>query len=463
MGSVNENFIMGRIPLKPLPYSARELAQCNEILIDYDDEKTYHIYIVDSKDSTKLIDLTSLIINELFPNATVNANNHLINIEGEVNPISLQTIVNYIYKRFIMPEDNTGFDINEDLDKLYDNTTQTVLLQDTSGVVYLPVTTIDNVYDATGVNLQDRLDSMTRVGFSTGSVTADKEDQTSFHITYPFPGYRDSGNLIEVRLGTVYIENSRYQIIDDEAPDENGAVSGTLVFNEEKIELGRSINLLFIYNTAASTGGKFEYTYGGLIANGSIPSTKLEKISDSYTNNDSTSVASSKALYNMYLDIINSINNGNAGTEWFVDVTPNNTIFLKVANLNSSTLYNVLVTNDKNNVSIVSLDGEDINLDRPINIKAGSIIKMIYNNKKFYVLKGNNLTTNRYITRAKDQDTIVSYRGLQYSTGDQIFVYRNGVRLFEDLDYALNSDESINIFVRAEENETFVFESYNIL
>ena len=61
--SLNDQYEHSRIPLKPLPYENRRLADCNEIMIDYSgDNPSYHIYIVDSSDKSKYIDITALIL-----------------------------------------------------------------------------------------------------------------------------------------------------------------------------------------------------------------------------------------------------------------------------------------------------------------------------------------------------------------------------------------------------------------
>ena len=66
MASNNDQFEMGRLPIVPLAYENKDLAQCNELIIDYTGNKSYHIYITDSKDRTKLIDITELIITNIF-------------------------------------------------------------------------------------------------------------------------------------------------------------------------------------------------------------------------------------------------------------------------------------------------------------------------------------------------------------------------------------------------------------
>ena len=63
----------------------------------------------------------------------------------------------------------------------------------------------------------------------------------------------------------------------------------------------------------------------------------------------------------------------------------------------------------------------------------------------------------------KDDETVIPFNALQYNNSSIIRVYRNGVRLFQDLDYHMDKmAETITLFVRTELDERIVFESTNI-
>lgn len=393
--SLDDQYKRGRLPIKPLSFTDRDLANTRELIIDnIGDNPSYHIYITDAEDRTKLIDITQLIIKEAFPN--INADNMKITIEGLLDSQNLGEIINFIYKRFLMPDDPNGFDYVTDGYKLTDPLTKTILLKDTDDIIYLPVTTADNVYDSSGVSVKERLDKISRVGFSTEFVRAENEEgQSSFEFNYPFPNYMDGGNFVEVRIGTTFIDKSRYEIINEE--DKDGIYySATINFLDETIEYGRAVNFLFIYNSTTRPEEKPKYFYGGLIANGSIPIGKMNKVSDRYDLCDSTSVATSKALYNLYK-------------------------------------------------ACCELYGKNPSNQPPSSVSDFKV------------------TTNRYIYTANDQETVIPFEGLFYKDGDQIFAYRNGVRLFEDLDYTINmTDRNITLFVRTEQNDRIIFETYAV-
>lgn len=68
-----------RIPVRPLPYSDRDLAMTRELVIDYDKG---NIYITDKDDPTLLIDITKLIADSYLSN--INGDNTNVTINGEI-------------------------------------------------------------------------------------------------------------------------------------------------------------------------------------------------------------------------------------------------------------------------------------------------------------------------------------------------------------------------------------------
>ena len=200
--SANDQYNMGRIPLRPLSLKDKNLAQTKELIIDNTgDNPSYHMYIADEKDRTRLIDLT-LLYSE---NPNISGDSLKISIDGLVDSQSLKYIINKIYKKFLMPNNPNGYNSATDYNKILDPDTKNILLEDTGGNIYLPITKTNNIYDDNGVRLQDRLDNMTRIGFSTTYVRATTNNQSSFEFEYPFPDYSQGGNYIEVRIGSTYI------------------------------------------------------------------------------------------------------------------------------------------------------------------------------------------------------------------------------------------------------------------
>lgn len=476
MASVNDQFKMGRIPIRIISYNQKDLAECRELLIDYDGENpTYNIYLVDKEDRTKLINLTDEIINQAFP--SINADNLRITINGLLNSVTLKEVMNDIYHKFVFPENAGGFDYTRDYDKLYDESTMTILLTDKSGQIYLPVTTADNVYDSSGQSIQARLDSMTRLGFSSGYVRAETVNQTSFKIDYPFKNYSLQGNYMELRIGTTFIDKSRYEIVDNEDAN-NDIVSATITLLDEQLEKGRAINVLFIYNSITATGGELQAMSGAQIANGSIPTAKMEKVSDAYYVPDSSSIASSRALYNLYNEMMNIIDNYSPYSIYAVDANKslsagsilivNNSEFI----LRDSSQVNVRITTKTKAGATLQLNGKSYPIydngdPIPYSVDVDRVMRLTFSvaDQRFYVtsMYQYRIAQNRFMYTAKDKELTISFKGLYYNYGDPIMVYRNGVRLFEFVDYSIDySTETIKIYVMTEAGERFVFESLSV-
>lgn len=469
MASLNDQFEHGRLPIKPLPYKDRNLSQCNEIMVDYGEDASYHIYITHHYDPTKYIDITALIVKEMLPKAEINANQFTITIEGERDPQSLADIINFIWKRFTYAEDPSGFVPETDMDLIYNPTTISVLLQTTDGQIQLPITLADNVYDKNGNSIQSLLDSMTRLAFSVSYIYATQDNQTSFEFQYPFEDYPD---MLEVRIGTTYVDRTRYQITKH-YDVEGHYSSATLDFIGEGIENGRRIDLVWIFNSVYEKGTKIDFMSGSKIADSTISITKLEKYSDSYSYADGNSVATSKAVANLYNDLTAAINANNQNLFHCPDLSITNdkiTVNIGraatdgdviVATTASVKASSVVLSINNTSYNIITPDGSALTKG----FRNNQVIKFKISSNKAIILSGisNEIRTNKYIYDCEDQEYIIPFSGLAYNTGDLIHVYRNGVRLFQDLDYSLNTaNETITLFVRTEQGERIIFESLSI-
>jgi len=476
MPSLDDQFEHGRIPIKPLPYKNKQQAQCNEFMIDYGEGRSYHMYIVHHSDDTKYIDLTAMIIKDMLPNADINANKFVINIEGEEDPKSLEDIINFIFKRFAYPEDSSGFVPEEDMEKVFSPAAKSVLLRTTDGTILLPVTLADNVYDKDGRTIQERLDDMTRLGFSMSYLYTTQQNQTSYEFDYPFEDYPD---FMEVRIGTTFIDKSRYKV-EKHYDREKHYKSGTITFLNESIEKGRRIDILWLYNSAYSKDSKVKFMSGNTLADGSVPTCKLEKVSNSYAYNDDTSLATSKALHDLFVTLTNAINSTTDNHVFHcADVEKDNEKSIKVIpNTNITIGDTLIITLASDKLATAKLSIENISGSAPEyqvlmvdgklpqrRYKKNQVITIKIEGDKAILLDGytQEIRTSRLIHDCVDQEYNISYKGLSYTNGDLIHVYRNGVRLFQDLDYSINYiSETITLYVRTEDGERIIFESLGI-
>lgn len=471
---LNSQFEHGRIALKPLAYKDKALAQPSELMIDYKGEHpSYHIYIVDPMDETRIIDITNYMVKEAF------GNDIAISIDGMTEQMSLHDIINFIYKLFLYPDNLNGYDYNRDFEKIFSKDTIISLLRNIDGTIFMPVTKADAVFDNNGTNLQERLDNMVRLGFANAYIKATQEDQTVFEIQYPFLNYTENGNYMELRIGTTYIDKDRYQLIDNR--DENGDVYGcTITFFADKIELGRRIDVLFIYNAIDGANGSKAAINGGQIASYSIPISKLEKTVSNYITNDASTVATGAAVYKLYNDL-SEIANASSNSAFFINdmsfATDEIIVDLSAIGVElerKNVLLNIVTASDKvENVRLTVTHGqnagqfETLYYDITIQdgIAANRLIKVLINDStaQLVTLSENMLTEARYIHLCEDAETVISFTELSYDSGSIIRVYRNGVRLFKDLDYSMDKiAQTITLFVRTELDEKIVFEALNI-
>ena len=136
-------------------------------------------------------------------------------------------------------------------------------------------------------------------------------------------------------------------------------------------------------------------------------------------------------------------------------------------------LISVITQNSKNKkltLSVISMK-DDItkesittrfNIELPQIIGRNKIVRFLVNQNEAIALNATDIKLNnsRFIHYCDDAENVISFKGLDYSESSIIKVYRNGVRLFKDMDYSLNySTETITLFIRTQAKEKIIFES----
>lgn len=465
----NSSFEHGRIPLKPLAYKNKDLAYTNELIVDYgNSDSTYELYIADGVNPSILHNLTEVIINNILPNFSISANQLDIDIEGVDEPLELQYLLNYIYKRFLYPEDTNGFNPLVDTQKILDATATNMLLTYEDGVPVLPVTLIDNVYDRSGKTMDERLKSMTKLGFSTENITAESAHQSEFEFTYPTDDYDD---LMLVYVDGKFCPPGKYLTSVDDT-DESIQIITIIDSNiVSSISAGSVISIIFVYNSAATSDGINEKVSGNNITNYSIPTKKLTDISDSYALDSSSTLATSKAVCDLYNHMIDLAIYGSSMYDFSIDNNTDATAIYYNSSSDNVSMVDIAIAKNKNaNAKLKIVNSNTIiytikfpDGTTPIRGFAANRtyrFYLDYNTLTAYLLNSNTKSVYTYKYICADQETEISYSGLTYYTGDSISVYRNGVRLFEDIDYSINSDnETITLFTRTENGEYIVFEN----
>jgi hypothetical protein len=471
-----DQFEHGRIPLRPLAYSQRENAQTDELIIDFGNTgtETYHMYIASSNDPTKLIDLTEMIVAKALPAAKFNVDQFEISLEGVDDPSTLKDVINYIYKRFLYPENYGLFDYARDSYKLFDDSAVNTLLRDAEGRVILPITFADNVFFKNGKSFQDQYNEITRLAINRQTIYT-KKDTKSYKFLYPFENYMDD---VEIRYNSRYLTSEEY-FIGPVLDDDNNFTYGLLTLNLEEIGSNDQIDFIFTYNAKAYEDVKYQYMDGKNISMKSIPISRLEKVSDSFTNTDETAVATSKGLYNLYLEMLNMVDHNVDNASYNIDISEYDN-FIHIDSSKNIIEYdyfmcNVLIGTAKRfdaaaliaynggsitNVPIVDARGKDLTKGLP----SGKIARFMWckEERKVYLMTTDisQLRTGRWVYKALESEKEICYCGMQYELGACITVYKNGLRLFEDLDYSINTkDEKITLFNPTTEGDVIIFEA----
>ena len=249
--------------------------------------------------------------------------------------------------------------------------------------------------------------------------------------------------------------------------------------------MGSNLSILYIYNVSTlydeEAADKYNHISGGVIANGTIKIGALERFSNAFNYNDPTSLATSKALYDLYMELSSAISDWSPANIYVRDTnsSSNNKITVSTDSLKYTPRdgykVNVVLACNKNIDSglKISIDGVEYGIlfnndDVPDILKSGKTLKLIYNSyeRKFntYVLDQFKLSRSYISKTLNDKDTIISYDGLYNDAiHDDVIVYRNGIRLFEGLDYSVNTDDSITLNVVGEANEKIVFEKIEVI
>jgi hypothetical protein len=75
----------------------------------------------------------------------------------------------------------------------------------------------------------------------------------------------------------------------------------------------------------------------------------------------------------------------------------------------------------------------------------------------------NQLRVNKLVHKCYDSEEKICYCEMEYNAGAAITVYKNGLRLFEDIDYAIDYvEQTITLFTPAEASDLIVFEALSL-
>lgn len=322
-----------------------------------------------------------------------------------------------------------------------------------NGTKIAPKTLATQVYTKDGETVEDALNDITRVGKTYRYLEIEIDGQTEYDLPLPFANYFGLGNYIEVYIDSEWVSPARYDIVvEDDKPSPSTA---KLVFKEAESVLvaGGEITVIYTYNTARVKGGVYGGVDGHYIIDGTVPITKLEKYSSSYSLDDESSVATSKAVYRSYEDINTKLNtvagnliahatSYNTGSDLKADIdnfslVDNSTIYLK---LHTDIMPNATLTvNGGVAAPIYINDSQAIRAG----LKAGDVLSLTYSksDNRFYVNASvaYKLLHYRYIYECQGGESTIAINIEDFEPGyDNLHITHNNLKLIEGVNYTID-------------------------
>lgn len=449
---------LGRVPVVPLPYSKKSMAQGKELIIDYPHG---HIYVTDEKDPSILYDISNEIIKEVL---NMNAKDMVITItlpNGEDYTVNLAELLGDVYNKMVTTNTNSS-----DIAAVKDNLQELIpaITIDNEGKKYAYVTTTDQVYSTNGETVTERLKAICRLGMVIDYVEATEDNQRRFKIPYPFDEFEAEGNYFEVCIGSVLVTPDRYSKED-----------GDIIFalEEDAVKLGRSVMFRFWFNSSTPDANALLVMDGRYIADRSIPTYKIQNLSNAINNPNPYCIATSAAVKSLY-DILSSrMNKVAADVASFVTSTGTGSELVATVPYfelrDQHVLYLRLHEDIRDGATLKVNDNEAYPIyvsDEAVKAgaTAGTILSLCFNEleSRFQLFSD----TSKYRVKSYNSyyyaaagEAVINFDIPEFNPSlDKLNVYQNNMRLFQDVNYRLENNSIRLIDYVTDRNDFFYFE-----
>lgn len=309
-----------------------------------------------------------------------------------------------------------------------------------------PLTTANNTYLESGETVEAKLKQMGVIATSFRSHLV-TETKKRFPIPVPFDNYFDMPNAFLVHIGTNYIYPNRYSIDGND-----------IVFNEP-VDMNRSINFTFIYNTKAPTvAGMINNIDGSLINRGSIPTDRMANVSNSPFLNSSSSVATSASVKTLFDLLVALCDEKNIISRAIAKPIADSTSALALELPDGYTLAdgNIIAVRFRANMPAngdIVVNGRTIPVYKSVasKLEAGDVTQndelfLQYDavSGRFYITNGMPYrmdTYNKVYTSPSDNISVISFSDASYLPGvDYMEVYLEGLKLAKDVHYRIDEN-----------------------
>lgn len=309
-----------------------------------------------------------------------------------------------------------------------------------------PLTTANNTYLESGETVEAKLKQMGVIATSFRSHLV-TETKKRFPIPVPFDNYFDMPNAFLVHIGTNYIYPNRYSIDGND-----------IVFNEP-VDMNRSINFTFIYNTKAPTvAGMINNIDGSLINRGSIPTDRMANVSNSPFLNSSSSVATSASVKTLFDLLVALCDEKNIISRAIAKPIADSTSALALELPDGYTLAdgNIIAVRFRANMPAngdIVVNGRTVPVYKSVasKLEAGDVTQndelfLQYDavSGRFYITNGMPYrmdTYNKVYTAPSDNISVISFSDASYLPGvDYMEVYLEGLKLAKDVHYRIDEN-----------------------
>ena len=309
-----------------------------------------------------------------------------------------------------------------------------------------PLTTANNTYLESGETVEAKLKQMGVIATSFRSHLV-TETKKRFPIPVPFDNYFDMPNAFLVHIGTNYIYPNRYSIDGND-----------IVFNEP-VDMNRSINFTFIYNTKAPTvAGMINNIDGSLINRGSIPTDRMANVSNSPFLNSSSSVATSASVKTLFDLLVALCDEKNIISRAIAKPIADSTSALALELPDGYTLAdgNIIAVRFRANMPAngdIVVNGRSVPVYKSVasKLEAGDIAQndelfLQYDavSGRFYITNGMPYrmdTYNKVYTAPSDNISVISFSDASYLPGiDYMEIYLEGLKLVKDVHYRIDEN-----------------------
>lgn len=309
-----------------------------------------------------------------------------------------------------------------------------------------PLTTANNTYLESGETVEAKLKQMGVIATSFRSHLV-TETKKRFPIPVPFDNYFDMPNAFLVHIGTNYIYPNRYSIDGND-----------IVFNEP-VDMNRSINFTFIYNTKAPTvAGMINNIDGSLINRGSIPTDRMANVSNSPFLNSSSSVATSASVKTLFDLLVALCDEKNIISRAIAKPIADSTSALALELPDGYTLAdgNIIAVRFRANMPAngdIVVNGRTVPVYKSVasKLEAGDVTQndelfLQYDavSGRFYITNGMPYrmdTYNKVYTAPSDNISVISFSDASYLPGvDYMEIYLEGLKLAKDVHYRIDEN-----------------------